>query len=54
MTNFERIKNMSKEEMAEAMTKRFACYACPSKDCSGHRGECKDYLVDWLNEEAEE
>ncbi len=52
MTNFEMIKSMTKEELAEFMAERFACHLCPSEDCHGHRRECEEYLTEWLGQEA--
>lgn len=61
MTNFERIKNMSVEEMAEifAGCNEYNCIACihnkikPVISCCS-KGLCKSGCVEWLNLESEE
>ena len=56
MTNYEKIQNMSPEEMA-----RFLCRyidGVPCLYCTAHNTQyCKEYIKrrkDWLNEESEE
>lgn len=60
MTNFEKIKNMSVEELADTMNVVITnCYKCPickfckknnSRDCRTCRATCKK----WLESEVEE
>ena len=54
MTNQERLKNMTQLELAEELSHRFVCYTCPSPDCPGNQQGCRDYLFEWLGEEAEQ
>ena len=57
MTNADRIRNMSDEELAEFLQETvyesgdnlFLCY-----DCSIVKGECKDCYLRWLQAESEE
>ena len=55
MTNYEKIKAMSVEEMAEFMLQRFDCAVCPKR--VGCRNQtlldCFDGLEEWLLKEAE-
>lgn len=56
MTNYERIKNMSVEEMAKyfADTKGL-CFSCEIfKFCQKGFGDCEQTHLDWLNKEVEE
>lgn len=60
MTNFERIKNMSVEEMADKL-ERMSNYVCVYYDCEecpfdiiGSRGCCISGFTDWLESEVEE
>ena len=57
MTNYERIKNMSAEDMAKAMNDNVLdCDFCPAFDvCDrGSTGRsCEGNILDWLNEEAD-
>lgn len=58
MTNYERIKNMSIEEMAEFICKgkQFCGFENGGIDCEfGWRGgDCKDHTKQWLETEVEE
>ena len=67
MTNFEKIKAMSIEEMAKAISQSYSdCSECPIlKTCKvGYRhfddpapelwGECEMEAINWLESEAEE
>ncbi len=56
-TNYERIKNMTVEEMAELFKKPAARYAC--KFCVGCPSEeneflCITYIKQWLQAESED
>lgn len=50
MTNFEKIKNMSVEELADFICELVDCDYCP-RYCSGC---CKYSWVQWLKNEVEE
>lgn len=50
MTNYERIKAMSVEEMAELLTECNDVYAIRIEDT--YEGICKDAFVKWLNSEV--
>lgn len=57
MTNFEKIKNMNVDEMAEKLNESFACDRCPlgefcDKDMS--ISSCSDIWKKWLESEVEE
>lgn len=59
MTNFEKIKNMSVDEMAEKLDESFACDRCPIKEfCDKktftHCMSCTDVWKNWLKSEVEE
>ncbi len=57
MTNFEKIKAMSVEEMAEYLYRNVAdCEMCPAmKSCKAPTDiACKRTLLEWLEREAEE
>ena len=55
MTNYEKIKAMSVEEMAEFFSIGMKCYVCPaSMGCfEDDYGGCSDHLVSYLKQEAE-
>ena len=56
MTNYEKIKAMSVEEMAELFG-RFSCLACPvSLECEKEviGRTCDELVEEWLLQEAEE
>ena len=62
MTNYERIKAMSVEEMAEFITNYIRCEHCPVTDiCWGNGGynedgnwcSCQKWFQQWLESEAE-
>lgn len=55
MTNREKIKNMTVEEMVEFINCVGACNYCiyaDDDDCKG--AKCKEGITAWLNQEAEE
>lgn len=57
MTNYEKIKAMSVEEMAGWFAHQIGgeCYACPAGDiCEMARGGCSGEIRDWLESEVEE
>ena len=55
MNNYERIKNMSIDEMAEVLSKRSGCYGCPCEDNTFCKGGCCYFSVrDWLEKECKQ
>lgn len=54
MTNAERIRSMSDEELAEFISKYFSCeYECAARDKCGSDWDCKRATIDWLQSEVE-
>lgn len=57
MTNFEHIKNMSVDEMANKINERtYGCilsFACPC-GCSGIPEDCVSEIKEWLESEVED
>lgn len=57
MTNYERIKNMSVEEMADAIINTTdTCELCVRSNCVScvnAEGGCTDYIKQWLESEVE-
>lgn len=53
MTNFEKIKNMTKEELAAFLEKKTDCYVCDIEVCATYRN-CRKSLLEWLGAEAKE
>ncbi len=56
MTNFEKIKNMSIDELADKLEESLVCDRCPISDlCEGIvGGDCTKACMKWLKSEAEE
>lgn len=56
ITNFERIKQMSIEEMADYIACRMCCSTCPIKPVCIHDHVigCRNVFRKWLESEAEE
>lgn len=54
MTNYEKIKSMSVEEMAEFMYENCLCACCPYCDGGLCHCDCKDGHKKWLESEVEE
>ncbi len=56
MTNYERIKNMSIEEMADYFNEIFDCRNCPNDMflCEGNGYVCTKYIKRWLESEAKQ
>lgn len=50
MTNYEKIKGMTPEELAKFLCKMQMCSFCEARDCCsvGHTG-----YIDWMKKEAE-
>lgn len=55
-TNYERIKNMTVEEMAELFDEYITCRNCPASDfCERHSVDyCSTILEQWLQSESED
>ena len=59
MTNYEKIKAMSIDEMAELLYDTtfndFVCNSCKAPNyCNGGIDECKEGIKQWLEQESEE
>ncbi len=57
MTNFEKIKNMSIDELAEKLNESFACDRCPieefcNENNSGPHSSCTIVWGKWLKSEV--
>ena len=51
-TNYEKIKNMTVEEMAEFFDSHIMCELCPTYDfCVEEGGECRKIFKHWLQSE---
>ncbi len=58
MTNFEKIKNMSIDEMVDKFDKVFNCYGCPIREfCDEINSEpnssCTSVWKEWLKSEVQ-
>lgn len=55
MTNYERIKSMSLDEMADYFNEIFDCRNCPIDMflCEGYGYVCTKYIKRWLEGEVE-
>ena len=53
MTNYEKIKGMSVEQMAKWLYDTGDCGSCNFKDCEG-MGDCRNGHLEWLQQEATE
>ena len=55
ITNYERIRNMSVDEMAEYLNGIFDCCNCPNDMflCESNGNVCTKYIKQWLESEAE-
>lgn len=55
MSNADRIRAMTDEELAELWWERVDCGECPvHKECKLTGQDCKRLALDWLKQEAEE
>lgn len=54
MTNADRIRSMSDEELAERIWPKFGCPEGKNHVTCGYVGECKDCWIGWLQQPAEE
>ena len=54
ITNADRIRAMSDQELAEHIWKKFGCPAGRNYVTCGYAGGCKDCWLDWLQQPAEE
>ena len=52
MTNYEKIKAMSVDEMVDFINKTNACEKCAHNNCCD--GECRSGIREWLESEVEE
>lgn len=52
MTNYEAIKAMDKNKLAEWLAVVIGCGSCPTvrEAC----GSCSDFILDWLDEETDD
>lgn len=55
MTNYEKIKNMSVEEMARAIFDKVeeGCRYCSQRECSPKKQDCIGGIIDCLQSEVE-
>lgn len=58
MTNFEKLKNMSVDQLAEKLNESLVCYCCPIKEfcneCdSTPELDCIDICKEWLKSEVQ-
>lgn len=56
MTNFEKIKSMSIEEMAKVLDDSksvFSCDDCPQRNSACTVGDCLPHIKKWLESEVE-
>lgn len=54
INNFEKIRNMSIEEMADFASHYVSCGYCDARQPYGNCGKtCKERLLNWLQSEAE-
>lgn len=55
MTNEEKLKGLSTEELAEKLNESFACDRCPIDDLCECivGGDCTKVWIEWLKSEAE-
>lgn len=54
MTNADRIRAMTDEELAIEMFVGMECGACPCAGKCGNGSHCKDTILEWLKQPAEE
>ena len=55
MTNYDRIEQMSMEEMAEYLSDHWSCIGCAfDKDCDDNYISCYKNIKQWLLQEVEE
>lgn len=54
MTNADRFRTMTDEELANRLSFLASCNRCPITACPGGRLNCTDYWIDWLKEEVQE
>lgn len=52
MTNADRIRAMSDEELAEVITDDWCEIVCSEIDYVCHEGTCEQHVLKWLKEEA--
>ena len=54
MTNADKIRAMTDEELAGEMFVGMECGACPCADKCGHGANCRGTILDWLKQPAED
>lgn len=54
MTNEERIKSLSTEELADEFRKISTCWACPLLNICSSAKSCREKWKQWLKSEVEE
>lgn len=57
LTHADRVRAMSDEELAELLNPTASCTDCPvenRKPCGTDGRSCRDRVLDWLRQEAEE
>lgn len=58
MTNADKIRAMSDEELADLAFEMIDCYTCPHNkedvNCAESKRTCSGVWLDWLKKEAEE
>ena len=55
ITNADRLRDMSDEELSELWWERVDCGECPvNRDCRMTGKDCKKLALDWLRREAED
>jgi len=54
-TNYEKIKNMSIEELANFLDSNLNAYFCPQPaNCIKCGGDCEQRLIEWLQQETKD
>lgn len=53
MTNADRIRAMTDEELATWLIERIPCHRCPIEECNGGHQNCTDFWLDWLKQEVD-
>lgn len=56
MTNADKIRAMTDEELAKMLSTTYDCYWCPINCPTGAHGlgECKETILDWLKQEVKD
>lgn len=51
LTNGEKLRRMSDEDLAVRLSEITSCDICPVKDCNGDEADCAGSIFAWLKEE---